>query len=309
MALPSFRDSFTPYVHDLQDRICAGLEAVDGSATFQEDAWERPGGGGGKTRVMANGAIVEKGGVNTSIVHGELPETAQKQFGVPHGWFYATGVSLVIHPKNPFVPTVHANFRYFELKDAPEGEVVDAWFAGGADLTPWYLFEEDAVHFHRVLADACAPFGETVYPLYKQHCDAYFTNHHRQETRGIGGLFFDYLREGVRGKSLQEHQRFTTAIGDVFLEAYMPIAERRKNTPYTDEHTYWHEIRRGRYAEFNLLHDKGTQFGLRTNGRTESILMSLPPRVRWDYLHVPAPGSPEAKLVEHLKPVDWLARG
>ena len=289
----------------MQDTICAGLEGVDGKAKFIEDKWERPEGGGGKTRVIAGGNVFEKGGVNTSIVHGPLPEAMQQSFKVPESNFYACGLSLVIHPVNPFVPTVHANWRYFELYDKA-GERLDSWFGGGSDLTPNYIFEEDARHFHSTLKHAMDPFGAELYPEYKKHCDSYFVNKHRgDEMRGIGGVFYDYLRP----KDNEDEQRlfaFQQANGNAFLDAYLPIVEKRKDIPYTEQEVEWQEIRRGRYVEFNLVHDRGTLFGLKTNGRTESILMSLPPRARWYYNYQPAEGSKEAELVKYLKPKEWV---
>ncbi len=301
----NFKEQFANYIHGLQDTICAGLEGVDGKAKFIEDKWERPEGGGGKTRVIAGGNVFEKGGVNTSIVHGPLPEAMQQSFKVPESNFYACGLSLVIHPVNPFVPTVHANWRYFELYDKA-GERLDSWFGGGSDLTPNYIFEEDARHFHSTLKHAMDPFGAELYPEYKKHCDSYFVNKHRgDEMRGIGGVFYDYLRP----KDSDDEQRlfaFQQANGNSFLDAYLPIVEKRKDIPYTEQEVEWQEIRRGRYVEFNLVHDRGTLFGLKTNGRTESILMSLPPRARWYYNYQPAEGSKEAELVKYLKPREWV---
>ncbi|MFX1707700.1 oxygen-dependent coproporphyrinogen oxidase [Chitinophaga sp. CC14] len=301
----SIKDNFISFIHGLQDEICAALEKTDGKATFLEDRWERPGGGGGKTRVIANGNVFEKGGVNTSVVHGELPEAMAQQFGVTNSQFMACGISLVLHPVNPFVPTVHANFRYFELYDQ-DGTLKDSWFGGGADLTPYYLQEEDGVHFHRTFKDACDPFGKELYPAYKKHCDEYFINKHRNnEARGIGGIFYDYLRPNAE-RTAEELLNFSKANGNAFLEAYLPLVEKTKNLPYTDAHKNWQAYRRGRYVEFNLVHDRGTLFGLKTNGRTESILMSLPPVARWEYDFHPAPGSPEAQLEEYLKPREWV---
>jgi len=301
----SFKEQFADYIHGLQDTICAGLEGVDGKAKFIEDKWERPEGGGGKTRVIAGGNVFEKGGVNTSIVHGPLPEAMQQSFKVPESNFYACGLSLVIHPVNPFVPTVHANWRYFELYDKA-GERLDSWFGGGSDLTPNYIFEEDARHFHSTLKHAMDPFGAELYPEYKKHCDSYFVNKHRgDEMRGIGGVFYDYLRP----KDNEDEERlfaFQQANGNAFLDAYLPVVEKRKDIPYTEQEVEWQEIRRGRYVEFNLVHDRGTLFGLKTNGRTESILMSLPPRARWYYNYQPAEGSKEAELVKYLKPHNWV---
>tara|TARA_R100001369_G_scaffold12237_1_gene26204 strand:+ start:3640 stop:4542 length:903 start_codon:yes stop_codon:yes gene_type:complete len=299
------KEKFVTYIKNLQDTITSKLEAIDGKATFKEDPWVRKEGGGGRTRVIENGAVFEKGGVNISEVHGELPESMQKYFGVKDADFFACGLSLVLHPKNPFVPTVHANWRYFEMYDQ-EGNIVDQWFGGGQDLTPYYLFEEDATHFHQVSKTACDKHDPNFYPKYKARCDEYFYNAHRGEGRGIGGLFFDYLKK-TETMSMEDWYNFVTEVGDSFLEAYVPIVEKRKNIEYTQENRDWQEIRRGRYVEFNLVHDKGTLFGLKTNGRIESILMSLPPHVQWRYDHNPEPGSEEEKLLECLKkPKDWV---
>jgi coproporphyrinogen III oxidase len=303
--MSSLKDSFYAYIQTLQDQICAALEAEDGGATFQEDLWERPGGGGGRTRVIENGNVFEKGGVNISAVHGELPDTMKTYFKVEEGDFFACGLSLVIHPKNPMVPTVHANWRYFEMYNK-QGEIVDAWFGGGQDLTPYYLFEEDATHFHQVCKRACDAHDPTFYPKYKKQCDAYFWNAHRNEARGVGGLFFDYLK-ALPERSMQQWYDFVTEVGNSFIEAYVPIVNRRKVLSYTDAQRDWQEIRRGRYVEFNLVHDKGTLFGLKTNGRIESILMSLPAHVQWRYNHHPEKGSEEARLVDVLKnPKAWV---
>lgn len=300
----SVKDQFIQFIHQLQDDICTALENIDGKATFREDRWERPGGGGGKTRVIADGNVFEKGGVNTSVVTGELPEVMAKQFGVTEAQFMACGISLVIHPLNPYVPTVHANWRYFELYDE-KGGIKDSWFGGGADLTPYYLDEEDGKHFHRTFKNACDPFGADIYPLYKKQCDEYFVNKHRNnETRGIGGIFYDYQRPGAN-RTGEELYQFSKATGEAFIPAYLPIVEKTKDLPYTTANKDWQEYRRGRYVEFNLIHDRGTLFGLKTNGRIESILMSLPPRARWEYDYHPEPGSPEARLVEYLQPREW----
>ncbi len=299
------KDQFFKYIQQLQDRITTKLEAVDGKAKFQEDVWDRPEGGGGRTRVIENGNVFEKGGVNISGVHGKLPDSMQKYFGVEDADFFACGLSLVLHPKNPMVPTVHANWRYFEMYDK-QGNIVDQWFGGGQDLTPYYLFNEDAKHFHQVCKTACDKHNPEFYPKYKARCDEYFYNEHRNEGRGIGGLFYDYCK-ATKETSMQDWYNFETEVGNSFLEAYVPIVEKRKNLEYTKEQRDWQEIRRGRYVEFNLVHDKGTLFGLKTNGRIESILMSLPPHVQWVYDHNPEPESDEAKLLEVLKnPVDWV---
>lgn len=301
----SFRLPFTTFIRQLQADICAELEAVDGAARFVEDEWHREGGGGGRTRIIAGGRVFEKGGVNISEVHGLLPESMQLYLKAPEAQFFACGISIVLHPVNPYVPTVHANYRYFELYNA-EGAIADQWFAGGSDLTPYYLFEEDAVHFHRVQKETCDAFNEAYYPAFKKACDAYFFNQHRGEARGIGGIFFDH-RRGSAEASADYWFDFTTSLASAFTKSYLPIAERRVNTPYDEPQRHWQEIRRGRYVEFNLIHDKGTLFGLRTNGRIESILMSLPPVVRWEYNAQPAPGSEEEKLTDVLiHPRDWL---
>jgi len=299
------KEQFTQYIHGLQDTICAGLECVDGERKFVEDKWERPEGGGGKTRVIANGAVFEKGGVNTSVVYGALPAAMQQSFQVPGSNFFACGLSLVIHPRNPFVPTVHANWRYFELYDK-DNQRLDCWFGGGSDLTPNYIFEEDARHFHGTLKNAMEPFGAGLYPNYKKQCDEYFVNKHRgDEMRGIGGVFYDYLRPAGENDE-QRLFSFQQANGNSFLSAYLPIVERRKDITYGEKETEWQEIRRGRYVEFNLIHDRGTLFGLKTNGRTESILMSLPPRARWYYNYQPEAGSKEAEMMGYLKPKEWV---
>ncbi len=299
------KEKFYQYIQQLQDKITSKLQAIDGTAKFQEDVWERPEGGGGRTRVIENGAVFEKGGVNISAVHGALPEAMQKMFKVGDVDFFACGLSLVIHPKSPMVPTVHANWRYFEMYDKT-GTKVGSWFGGGQDLTPYYLFEEDARHFHKICKKACDEHGPEFYPKYKKLCDEYFWNTHRNEARGIGGLFFDHLQESPE-RSMEDWYNFVTGIGDSFLDAYAPIVERTKNLPYTPEHRTWQEIRRGRYVEFNLVHDKGTLFGLKTNGRIESILMSLPPHVQWIYDHQPQKGSEEERLTQILKqPAEWV---
>ena len=304
-----FREKWIALIYELQDRICRELEIVDGKALFASDEWKREGGGGGLTRVIADGNIFEKGGVNTSVVWGKVTDAMRGQLGLNnagHKWF-ASGLSLVIHPLNPYVPTTHANWRYFELYDE-EGNVTDRWFGGGSDLTPYYLFEEDARHFHQTFKNAMDPFGAERYPAYKKWCDEYFVNKHRDnEMRGIGGVFYDHLRPA----GPEEADRlldFQQANGNAFLSSYLPIVEKRKNTPYGEREKEWQEIRRGRYVEFNLIHDRGTLFGLKTNGRTESILMSLPPRARWGYNYRPEAGTPEAELLEAcLHPREWAA--
>jgi len=299
------KDQFYQYIQKLQNQITQALEKADGSATFKEDSWKRKQGGGGHSRVIENGAVIEKGGVNISAVHGPLPESMQAYFKVEKVDFFACGLSLVIHPKNPMAPTVHANWRYFEMYDA-SGNCIDQWFGGGLDLTPYYLFEEDAKHFHLQCKKACDRHNPNFYPDFKDKCDTYFHNAHREEARGIGGLFFDYLKANEE-YSIQDRYDFTTEVGNSFIEAYIPILEKRKSMKYTPEQRTWQEIRRGRYVEFNLIHDKGTLFGLKTNGRIESILMSLPPAVQWHYNYHPEKGSEESKLIDVLKkPKAWL---
>lgn len=294
------------YLLDLQDRICAGLEAEDGQARFQEDAWQREGhlAGGGRTRVISEGAVFEKGGVNFSLVRGDaLPASATAHRPELAGRrFQAMGVSLVMHPRNPYVPTSHANVRFFVAEK--DGEAPVWWFGGGYDLTPYYGFEEDCVHWHRTARDACAPFGDSVYADYKRWCDDYFFLKHRNEARGVGGLFFDDLNTG----GFERCFALLQAVGDSYLTAYRPIVAKRKSLPFGEREREFQLYRRGRYVEFNLVYDRGTLFGLQTGGRTESILMSLPPLVRWDYDWQPEPGSAEAALSERFLPHrDWLA--
>ena len=299
------KDKFYQYIQDLQDSITSKLESVDGKAKFKEDLWERPEGGGGRTRVIENGRVFEKGGVNISAVHGKLPETMQAYFGVKDANFFACGLSLVLHPKNPHVPTVHANWRYFEMYNK-QGEMVDNWFGGGQDLTPYYLYDEDAKHFHQTCKIACDKHNSNFYIEFKQKCDAYFWNSHRNEARGIGGLFFDYCKASD-DMTMQDWYDFVTEVGNSFLMGYVSIVEKRKGSKYSEAQRNWQEIRRGRYVEFNLVHDKGTLFGLKTNGRIESILMSLPPHVQWVYDHHPEKDSDEEKLIKVLKhPKNWL---
>src|SRR5262245_20860607 len=282
------------YFRELQDRICAGLETLDGQARFREDTWQRPGGGGGRTRVLVEGGVFEKAGVNFSEVSGQMTPEFAAQIPGEGLDFTAAGISLVLHPRNPFVPTVHANFRFLT-----KGK--KQWFGGGADMTPYYPYREDVIHFHRTWKTGCTRHAPPVdYPRFKKWCDEYFFLQHRNEPRGIGGIFFDYL-EGDFDKLLA----FVQDCGDHFLDAYLPVVRRRKDEPYTEQHRRFQEFRRGRYVEFNLIYDRGTLFGLKTGGRTESILMSLPPVVRWLYDWQPAPGTREAELYEYLKSRDW----
>lgn len=292
------------YLLSLQDRISDTLGQVDGGAGFEEDSWEREQGGGGRSRVIKDGALIEKGGVNFSHVYGAgLPASASAHRPELAGRsFEAMGVSLVIHPRNPYVPTSHANVRFFIAEK--EGEPPVWWFGGGFDLTPYYGFDEDCVHWHKTAEQACAPFGEDIYPRFKQWCDDYFYLKHRDEPRGVGGLFFDDLNE----QGFDDSFALMRSIGDAYLPAYVPIIEKRRDIPYGERQRDFQLHRRGRYVEFNLVYDRGTLFGLQSGGRTESILMSLPPEVRWDYNWAPEPGSEEAVLYErYLKPRNWLA--
>nr|WP_299240663.1 oxygen-dependent coproporphyrinogen oxidase [uncultured Halomonas sp.] len=293
------------YLLDLQDRLCQALAEEDASADFHEDAWERPEGGGGRSRVIENGAIFEKGGVNFSHVFGAtLPPSATAARPELAGRsFHAVGVSWVLHPHNPHVPTSHGNVRFFIAEK--EGESPVWWFGGGYDLTPFYPVEEDVVHWHQTAFDACAPFGDDVYPRYKHWCDEYFYLKHRDETRGVGGLFFDDLNEW----GFERCFAFQRAVGDSFLDAYLPILKRRRDDAYGERERAFQLYRRGRYVEFNLVWDRGTLFGLQSGGRTESILMSMPPVAEWHYGWTPAPGSQEEVLYQkYLQPQDWLGQ-
>ena len=298
------KDLFYNYIKDLQDKITQELEAIDGKTCFKEDLWERLEGGGGRTRILENGNVIEKGGVNISSVSGALPKKMQNYFKVGKVNFFACGLSLVIHPINPMAPTVHANWRYFEMYNQ-KGAIIDQWFGGGQDLTPYYLFEEDVQYFHQTCKTVCDQYHPDYYLNFKKNCDTYFFNNHRNESRGVGGLFFDYLKKN-NTFSLDDRFKFVTAVGDSFLTAYIPLLKKRKDLNYNTEQRNWQEIRRGRYVEFNLIHDKGTLFGLNTNGRIESILMSLPPKVQWKYDFEPEPNTEEARLLEVLKsPRNW----
>jgi coproporphyrinogen III oxidase len=304
-----FKERWVTYINDLQEKICKALSTEDGKENFIKDEWKRDEGegGGGITRVIENGNVFEKGGVNTSVVYGKVTDPMRRQLKLEGSKWFACGLSLVIHPLNPYVPTVHANWRYFELYDE-DGNVIDRWFGGGTDLTPYYLFEEDAKHFHKTIKNAMDNFGQDLYPKYKKECDHYFTNTHRNsEMRGIGGVFYDYLRP-ANEDGAEVLFKFQQANGNAFLDAYLPIVKKRKSINYGEREIKWQEIRRGRYVEFNLIHDRGTLFGLKTNGRTESILMSLPPRARWVYDYAPERGSEEDKLLQVcLHPVEWVA--
>lgn len=295
-------DAVLAYLRDLQNRICGALETIDGAAQFRRDSWQRAEGGGGESRVLRNGRIFEQAGVNFSHVVGtQLPPaaTAQRPELAGSGWA-ATGVSLVLHPVNPYIPTTHANVRFFITSGA---ERPAWWFGGGFDLTPFYPFDEDVLHWHRTAQQACTPFGPDVYAKHKRWCDEYFFLKHRNETRGIGGLFFDDLNEWDFERCFAYQRR----VGDAFLDAYLPIVTRRQDLAWGERERQFQLYRRGRYVEFNLVYDRGTSFGLQSGGRTESILMSLPPLVRWEYDWQPQPGSPEARLyTDYLRPRDWL---
>ena len=291
------------FLRGLHDSITGALERADGGGRFRRDTWQRPEGGGGESRVLRDGAVFEQAGINFSHVTGNrLPGSATAQRpDLAGAGFEATGVSLVIHPRNPYVPTSHANVRYFvAMRD---GEPAAWWFGGGFDLTPYYPFEEDVLDWHRTARAACEPFGPDVYPKYKDWCDRYFYLKHREETRGVGGLFFDDLHEWGAERSFA----FMRSVGEHYVQGYLPIVERRRDTPYGERERQFQLYRRGRYVEFNLVYDRGTLFGLQSGGRTESILMSLPPLVRWEYDYRPEPGSPEARLYsDFLRPRDWL---
>ena len=280
----------------LQSDIRASLEKADGGGLFSVDRWERAGGGGGISCVLQNGALFEKGGVNFSEVYGDLPDALIRSMNVAAARFYATGISLVLHPRSPMIPTVHMNYRYFEQEDGA------SWFGGGSDLTPYYPVTEDISHFHRVLKRACDAHDPGYYSKFKKWCDEYFFIRHRQESRGVGGIFFDYLKEDP-----EKVFAFVQTAGNAFLESYLPILERRRGDPWGERERHWQLLRRGRYVEFNLVYDRGTLFGLETGGRTESVLMSLPPEARWEYAIEPPAGSREAELVALLsRPREWV---
>jgi coproporphyrinogen III oxidase len=288
------KQNMVAFTGSLQEEICRALERTDREGRFRDDVWTREGGGGGSSRILEGGGVFEKAGVNTSVVFGELSESFAQRLQGEGREFFAAGISLVLHPANPLVPTMHANLRFIVQGSK-------AWFGGGTDLTPYYLFDEDAEHFHRTLKQVCDRHDLAYYPRFKRTCDEYFYLKHRGECRGVGGLFFENI-----GGNLEREFDFVQDCGRAFLPAYLPIVERRKRMRFTAAQRDWQEIRRGRYVEFNLLYDRGTVFGLETGGRTESILMSLPPRVRWVYDFQPEPGSEEARLVEVLRhPRSW----
>lgn len=294
-------DYIADWFKSLQDKICLSLEAADGQAKFREDLWQRDGGGGGRTRVIQNGAVFEKGGVNFSAVYGKLPDKIKEALNVKESNFFATGVSIVIHPKSPMVPIIHMNVRYFNLNDQTK------WFGGGIDLTPIYVREEDAKFFHQALKKVCDQFHSEYYSEFKKWADEYFYISHRNETRGVGGIFFDRLSE-TEEISLAQRFDFVKAVGEIFAPTYCTLVEKNKNLDFTDQQKEWQLIRRGRYVEFNLVYDKGTKFGLDTDGRVESILMSLPELASWKYDYQPQTGSEEEKTLSFLKKeVDWIA--
>ncbi|WP_312336078.1 oxygen-dependent coproporphyrinogen oxidase [Sphingobacterium sp.] len=286
---------------EIQDEICQALEKLDGSARFEEELWEREGGGGGRTRIIQNGNILEKGGVNFSSVYGKLPEAIKKSFGVDEDDFFATGVSIVIHPNNPWVPIIHMNIRYFELNDQIR------WFGGGIDLTPHYVDEEDAHYFHQQLKTVCDQHDATFYDKFKNWADDYFYIRHRQETRGIGGVFYDKLNTEKTGMSMEDIFAFSCDLGRTFAPTYSALVKKNRHKSFTEQQKNWQLIRRGRYVEFNLVWDSGTKFGLETNGRIESILMSLPSQANWVYDYRPEEGSEEAKTLSLLrKGINWI---
>jgi coproporphyrinogen III oxidase len=291
------RNEIADFMKILQDEICTGLEAEDGGQKFQEDAWTHETGGGGRSRVIQHGNVFEKGGVNFSAVEGELPEFMKARVNPDAKTFFATGVSLVIHPENPMVPIVHMNVRYFET------DTGESWFGGGIDLTPIYVNEDQTLFFHEKMKETCDQFDSTYYPKFKVWADEYFFNKHRKETRGVGGIFFDYLKPD-ESKTKEDYFEFVKAVGRTFLKAYRPIVEANKGMTYTERNKKWQLIRRGRYVEFNLVYDRGTRFGLETGGRIESILMSLPEHASWVYNFIPEPGSEEEKTQVALRAMD-----
>lgn len=314
--MSSVRGKFERMIRDAQDSVCAAIEAADGGGKFKEDVWSRPGGGGGISRVLQDGAVWEKAGVNVSVVYGVMPPEAYRAANPKNAAengnfkpepvpFFAAGISSVLHPKNPFAPTLHFNYRYFETdarKDAP-GAPRGWWFGGGTDLTPAYIFEEDVKHFHSVQKAACDKFDPSFYPRFKKWCDDYFYIKHRNERRGLGGIFFDDLNDYDQDMLLS----FATECANSVVDAYIPIIEKRKDLPFTDQNKAWQQLRRGRYVEFNLVYDRGTTFGLKTGGRIESILVSLPLTARWEYDHQPEEGSEEWKLLDAcINPKEWI---
>jgi coproporphyrinogen III oxidase len=296
-----FKDKVAEAYKTIQDRICDGLVLADGKATFEEEVWEREGGGGGRTRIMQHGNVIEKGGVNFSAVYGKLPETVKKAFKVDTDEFFATGVSIVMHPSNPFVPIIHMNIRYFEMDEQTR------WFGGGIDLTPHYVIPTDVRFFHHRLKQTCDEFSTAFYPKFKALADDYFFIKHRNETRGVGGIFYDRLKPENTDLSFEQILDFSVAIGHTFLPIYTELIDRNRNAEFTEANQEWQYLRRSRYAEFNLVYDSGTKFGLETNGRIESILMSLPPTAKWHYNPQIIPQSEEEKTLSLLKKgIDWV---
>jgi coproporphyrinogen III oxidase len=296
-----FRENVVTAYQKIQDDICQAIAQADGVGQFEEEIWEREGGGGGRTRIMQNGNVIEKGGVNFSAVYGKLPEAVKRSFKVDSDEFFATGVSIVMHPSNPFVPIIHMNIRYFELDEQTR------WFGGGIDLTPHYVIDTDARFFHHAMKQTCDRFHPDFYPKFKQQADDYFFIKHREETRGVGGIFYDRLQPANTGLNYDEILEFSKAVGESFAPVYTEVIDRNRNTEFTEAEKEWQYLRRSRYAEFNLVYDSGTKFGLETNGRIESILMSLPPITKWTYNFKPTENSPEAFTSTRLrKGIDWV---
>lgn len=296
-----FRDQVAEAYKKIQDSICKGLEQADGSRKFEEELWNRDGGGGGRTRIIQNGNIIEKGGVNFSAVHGKLPESVKKAFKVDAEDFFATGVSIVIHPNHPLIPIIHMNIRYFEMDENTR------WFGGGIDLTPHYVIDTDARFFHHRLKQTCDAFDENFYPKFKAQADDYFYIKHREETRGIGGIFYDRLKPENTGLDWQQILDFSLAVGNTFVPVYSELMERNGIKDFTEQQKEWQYLRRSRYVEFNLVYDSGTKFGLETNGRIESILMSLPPQANWAYNFTPPANSEEEQTLNLLKKgINWI---
>ncbi|MCC5944994.1 MAG: oxygen-dependent coproporphyrinogen oxidase [Bernardetiaceae bacterium] len=297
----NFQSEAAEWFKTLQDSICKAIEGADGKAKFEEELWERPGGGGGRTRVIRHGDVIAKGGVNFSAVHGEPPQKMLEVLKLDKANFFASGVSIVLHPQSPMVPIIHMNVRYFEMSNGVY------WFGGGIDLTPHYVVDADARYFHEQLKAVCDKHHADYYPKFKTWADDYFYLPHRQETRGIGGIFFDHLKENET-QSKTDIWNFVKDVGSIFADTYTHLMQKNKNLPYNDAHTAWQNVRRSRYVEFNLIYDKGTKFGLDTDGRTESILMSMPPVAEWHYNYAPERGTPEAETIAKLKKeVDWIS--
>jgi coproporphyrinogen III oxidase len=296
-----FKDQVVAAFQQIQDGICDSLEQTDGGATFEQEIWTREGGGGGRTRIMQNGNVIEKGGVNFSAVHGVLPDSVKNAFKVSNEEFFATGVSIVMHPGNPFVPIIHMNIRYFEMDEDTR------WFGGGIDLTPHYVVDTDARYFHHLLKQTCDRFDTSFYAKFKTRADDYFYIPHREETRGVGGIFYDRLKPENTDLSFEKLLEFSVAVGNTFIPVYSELIDRNRDKEFTELEQEWQYQRRSRYAEFNLVYDSGTKFGLETNGRIESILMSMPPLAKWTYNHQPSPGSAEAYTLSRLKKgVEWV---